>query len=172
MTAVAFRSDSGLAIKADNILDLKLQSPKSFKYSENGKYLGVIDTCQVLLYLGSSFKHGITTKTPPLEISFSPLGSWILIYEKYLKTDGTTDPVANVTMWDTDTGEMVWSWVQKLPNSWDGQWSQNENVFARMINGAVSVWDLKGQSNFWKITPQILKVEHLGSFSLSPGYFL
>lgn len=131
--------------------------------------MGVIENLRVLLYFGSAFKHAINAKTPPLEISFSPLGSWMLVYEKYIKTDGSIDPIHNVTMWDTDTGEMVWSWVQKLPNNWDGQWSENEWVFARMLNSAISIWNLKDESNFKKVIPNVLKVENLGSFSISPG---
>ena len=148
---------------------LDLTNPKSFKYSENGKYLGIIENLKVLIYLDSNLKHTINLKSSPIEISFSPLGSWLLIFEKYIKTDGTVDPSPNVTMWDTDTGEMVWSWTQKLPNNWLGQWSENEEIYARMVNAAVSIWNLKNESNFWKITPAVLKVDHLGSFSISPG---
>ena len=112
-------------------------------------------------------KLSVNLSTLAIEISYSPLGSWVVIYEKYVKTD-SGDPNHNVTMWDTESGEMVWSWFQKLPTF--GEWSQNEKYYARIINSTVSVWNLSDQANFMKITPTILKVDNLSSFSISRGY--
>jgi hypothetical protein len=69
-------------------------------------------------------------------------------------------------IFNTATGEEVFSSIQKRVGAWEPFWSYDEATLATMVGGEVLFFDVKGEGGFKKAVKK-LGGAHNGSFSLA-----
>lgn len=116
-------------------------------WSLDGRLLGLVDTATggISVYsVAGGYKK--QTTVPPLvggpvrTFYFSPLGTCLVTFERYVKDEGQKSD--NVGLWDAKTGELKWSFtVKKMTGmNWPPlKWTNLETHCCRMVNDGVVI---------------------------------
>ncbi|EGF99733.1 uncharacterized protein MELLADRAFT_50619, partial [Melampsora larici-populina 98AG31] len=147
-----------------------VENVRAFKYSPDGSRYAVAATNDVRVYDAQNGQLLIQIDLPNvIEISFSPKGTWISTWERYVKPTDESAQHKNMRVWDVSTGQEVISFSQKSIEAWSLQFTDNESHALRLISNEIQVYDpSKGfQSGSSMITK--FKLEGLTSYKLSPG---
>ncbi|KAH9809977.1 eukaryotic translation initiation factor eIF2A-domain-containing protein [Melampsora americana] len=147
-----------------------VENIRAFKYSPDGSRYAIAATTDVRVYDAQNGKLLIQIDLPNvIEVSFSPKGTWISTWERYVKPTDESAQHKNMRVWDVSTGQEVISFSQKSIEAWSLQFTDNESHALRLISNEIQVYDpSKGfQTGSSMITK--LKLEGLTSYKVSPG---
>lgn len=134
-------------------------------YSPDGRWIAYATSNDVKLVDAEAgvIKHTLPT-VGVLEIAFSPKGSYCQTWERTTKQeDGHAAP--NHKVWNTDTAEMVTSFVQKSAQGWNLQYTYDEKYCARAVTNTIHFYESENMKTVWKE----LRVEGVTEFALSPS---
>ena len=73
----------------------------------------------------------------------------------------------NLFLYKAETGEEVFSLIQKRQTDWECHWASDESMFALMIGGEVLFYEIKGSDGFDKPVKRMGGGRN-GGISLSP----
>ncbi|KAA8898275.1 hypothetical protein TRICI_006593 [Trichomonascus ciferrii] len=137
-------------------------------YSPDGKYFAYSIPKEVHIVKPESGEvvTKLTTEYDVVEIAFSPLGTFVLTWERPKKNAETGNFDPNLRVWDSATGELVESFVQKNQGNWSIQYTYDEKYCARLVTtGLLQFYESRNlRSPYAK-----LKLDGATEFSLSPG---
>lgn len=145
------------------------------EYSPNGQSLAILHADGISVVEASqNLEMEFISQLEPaisqkglIDFRFSPKGSYISTFEKFIKSsDPNTPPHRNVKVWKLATGEVVCSFPHKNPDTWKLQWTEDESVFGRMAG--VNQAHFYASSDFSKVGGK-LSLEGMTEFSISPG---
>jgi len=120
----------------------KVQTKDGCAWSQDGNLLGLVEKGGVTVY-NAADGYATLCQVPPLvggpvrNFYFSPLGSFLVTFELWVKDAGD-----NVGVWDTRTGELTWSFLLKKPteSSWPPlKWTQLETHCCRLVSDGVVI---------------------------------
>ncbi|EPY50467.1 translation initiation factor eIF2A [Schizosaccharomyces cryophilus OY26] len=135
-------------------------------YSPNGKFFAYASGSVVVIVDAES---GKTLRVLPAgniyELGFSPLGNFLGTWERPGKeADG--NPKQNMKVWNTNTGDLIFSFVQRNQTGWNLQYTVDEKLAARLVTNEIHFYET---ANLGKPPVFKLRVEGLSDFALSPG---
>lgn len=96
-------------------------------------------------------------------VGFSPRGTYLLTWEPFVVSSANPNGTPNLKVYLSANGELVATFLHKKQGQWEPQWSQDESVFARLVNTDVTFYE---QCNFNRIVHRIAQ-HKVKSFSLS-----
>jgi len=105
------------------------------------------------------------------ELGFSPLGTYIITWQRPSKDESTGDAVKNLKVWrvaedTTDTEkETIGRFVQKSQTGWNLQYTFDEKFCARVVTNEVQIYESHDLTKVWNK----LRVEGVSDFAVSPG---
>lgn len=142
-------------------------------YSPNGRFFAWATPEQVTV-VDPSTGHIVTTLPAPnvYEIGFSPLGTFIIIWQRPGK-DETGNAVKNLRVWRTidddanDEGArpVVGEFVQKSQTGWNLHYTSDENFCARVVTNQVQFYESHDLGTVWNK----LHLEGVTDFAIAPG---
>jgi len=142
-------------------------------YSPNGKFFAWATPEQVTV-VDPSTGHIVTTLPAPnvYEIGFSPLGTFIIIWQRPGK-DETGNAIKNLRVWrtiDENTNEegarpVVGEFVQKSQTGWNLQYTADEKFCARVVTNQVQFYQSEDLGTVWNK----LHIEGVSDFAITPG---
>lgn len=127
-----------------------------FAYS-NSTHVNVIDLkneCKVVVAID---------KPRTCYLKFSPLGSYVILWETFYVTKGEKKEVPNLNLYDTTTGNNFMSMVHRKHKDNFIDWANDESVFAVLVNNEIQFYEKSKPG----IIANKLRVENLTSFSMS-----
>ncbi|WBW70736.1 translation initiation factor eIF2A [Schizosaccharomyces osmophilus] len=135
-------------------------------YTPNGKYYAYASPNNVVIIdTGSGKTLRVLPAANVYELGFSPLGSILGTWERPGKeADG--NPKQNMKIWNTDTGDLIFSFVQRNQTGWNLQYTVDEKLAARLVTNEIHFYDT---ANLGKPPVFKLRVEGMSDFALSPG---
>jgi len=147
------------------------QSPgenvKALVYSSDGRRYAVASPNDVSICDAES---GQELRRLPLtgvvDTRFSPKGTWIATWERYVKPSVEGTQHKNMRLWDVTTGNEVASFSQKSQEGWMLQFTEDESRVLRLASAEVQVFD---PTSFSSGVVSKLKLEGMSEFKLSPG---
>lgn len=105
------------------------------------------------------------------ELGFSPLGTYIITWQRPSKDETTGDAVKNLKVWrvaedTTENGkETIGRFVQKSQTGWNLQYTFDEKFCARVVTNEVQFYESHDLTKVWNK----LRVEGVNDFAVSPG---
>ena len=161
-----------------------ISQPKLVKFSQDGRFLGCIDSTKLTVFQLSDYKiifHVKFTKEISIkDFSFSPKSTFIVTYEQYTVHHKEQKlPNINVCMLDP-TNEFdglanpVKLFLDTQSEGWEPQWTDDESLFVKRFKGTLTIidttdWtsgkslDMKNLSCF-KLSKQYIDTPHLAIF--------
>ncbi|XP_050432890.1 eukaryotic translation initiation factor 2A [Adelges cooleyi] len=171
---VAVRGSTGLALY-QGIAPFNLvpnfpsdSSPacKFMIFSPNGKHFAWINGSKVILTKTSDWKVISEVVYPKAtQLVYSSKGTYLVIYEPFMTTPSNPKGSPNVHILRTVNGELVKSFEYRDSKLWAPQWSSDEKVCARFLNGEVLFYE---NSNFENVVHRIKGLK-LNNYSISPA---
>ena len=107
------------------------------------------------------------------ELGFSPLGTFIITWQRPSK-DENGDSTKNLKVWrvkeqrlrlERDEGYTIGQFVQKSATAWNLQYSQDEQLCARVVTNEVQFYEDGNLSSIWNK----LRADGVADFAISPG---
>ncbi|KAL1306012.1 hypothetical protein AAFC00_004142 [Neodothiora populina] len=142
-------------------------------YSPDGRFFAWASPEQVTI-IDASVGHAVSVlpATNVFELGFSPLGTYIITWQRYSK-DEDGNATKNLKVWktiDDDAGaegqrSVVGQFVQKNQTGWNLQYTQDEQLCARCVTNEVQFYQPSDLGTVWNK----LRVEGVQDFALSPG---
>lgn len=137
-------------------------------FDPTGKYFAYCNSVQVKVYAleGTTESRLVATIDKPRTsyLKFSPLGSYLILWETFYVTKDEKKDVMNLCVYETSTGSLVKSQVEKKFQENFVQWSKDEMTAAIVHSNEIYFYENK---NFGVISRRI-KLDNLTSFSMSP----
>lgn len=141
-------------------------------YSPCGRYFAWADP-QTVNIINADTGSIITTLPTEnvFELGFSPLGTYIITWQRPSKDDTTGDAVKNLKVWrvaedTTDTEkETIGRFVQKSQTGWNLQYTFDERFGARVVTNEVQIYESHDLTKVWNK----LRVDGVTDFAVSPG---
>lgn len=100
-----------------------------------------------------------------MEIAFSPLGTYIMSWERPKRDEASGNFAPNLRLWNTKTGDYIRAFTQKGQAGWQLQFSYDEKYCARLVKNEVEFYETSNFNSSWARLP----AEGCSNFSLSPG---
>ncbi|KAA1106833.1 hypothetical protein PGTUg99_013885 [Puccinia graminis f. sp. tritici] len=143
------------------------ENAKALVYSSDGRRYAVASQNDVVICDAESSQELRRLPLPGvIDIKFSPKGTWIGTWERYVKPTVEGAQHKNMRLWDITTGEEVASFSQKSQEGWMIQFTEDESRVLRLVSGEVQVFD---PMSFDSGVVSKLKLEGMSEFKLSPG---
>ncbi|KAK3893139.1 hypothetical protein Pcinc_003034 [Petrolisthes cinctipes] len=139
---------------------------KAFIVSQDGKKLAWIASGQVSVAEAPSWTVVGSLKHPRAqEICFSPQGSYLAIWDSYVKTADQSQLQPNLSVYDVSGKKLLKAFFQQSQVNWKPQWTNDETIFARNVSNEIHFYEANDLQNISikKILPKVR------SFSLSPS---
>ncbi|KAI9324169.1 eukaryotic translation initiation factor eIF2A-domain-containing protein [Zopfochytrium polystomum] len=173
---LSFLTNTGISVStkaAGNWSDVlsRPDQARSIVYSPDGKFLALIFELNVEILDARTIEPVSTLDVRNvIELAFSPLGSYVSTWIRYVKPEGDNEAPRNLSIWNTRTAELVAAFPQKNQASWNVQWVGNESLFAKQMTNEVQFFNPKEVESAQR--PKVvdrLKAENLKGFSISPN---
>ncbi|CCG80719.1 Eukaryotic translation initiation factor 2A [Taphrina deformans PYCC 5710] len=100
-----------------------------------------------------------------LEIGFSPEGTYIVTWERFVKLE-SGEGSKNLRVWTVAGGEETCAFTQKSQSGWNLQYTSDEALCARVVTNEIQFFDPADMSGG---TVHKLRMEGVVDFALSPG---
>lgn len=91
-----------------------------------------------------------------------------MTWESFFTTKDNPDGSPNLYIYNTLTGEEVFSIIQKKNSAWEPSWSSDESILALMLGGEAVFYETKNIDGFKKSSKKIGGGRN-GSLSLAPN---
>ncbi|KAJ1962355.1 hypothetical protein GGI12_002696 [Dipsacomyces acuminosporus] len=174
-TQFAFRSLKDVGVSnappaASNVQwsDKPAEEVKALKYSPNGKYLAwAISSEAKIVDAQTQAPVAAIAQAGVLDVQFSPSGTYLMTWERYSESEHA-EGSHNLKVWESATGELKGTFVQKAYTGWALQWTDDEKFCAKLFPGEVRFYSPTSPTLLQKPT-LTLKLEGVTAFSLSPG---
>ncbi|VVC37109.1 Hypothetical protein CINCED_3A019781 [Cinara cedri] len=139
---------------------------KFFLFGPNGKHFAWISSSKVILVKTSDWKIIVEADYPKAaQLAYSSKGTYLVVYEPFITTPSNPKGSPNVHVIKTTDGQLVKSFEYRDYKLWIPQWSSDEKICARFLNGDVLFYE---NSNFDNIVYRIKKLK-INNYSISPG---
>lgn len=125
-----------------------------------------------VLVCRNSDRQVITTLPRPkaFYIKFSPKGTYLMTWEICVTSAENPTGTANLFIYNTLTGEELYSVIQKRQTDWQPYWSHDESMVAQMLNGEVQFMEVKaGGEGLGKVTKRLGGATRNGLISMAPN---
>lgn len=105
------------------------------------------------------------------ELGFSPLGTYVITWQRPSKDEATGDAVKNLKIWRVQEDvppaekETVGKFVQKSQTGWNLQYTFDEKFCARVVTNEIQIYESHDLKQVWNK----LRVEGVADFAVSPG---
>lgn len=142
---------------------------RAIVFSPDGRFLAWANGTTVqLAAVADNFRQIASLPRPKaFFLKFSPQSNYLMTWELFTTTPTNPEGTANLHIYRTSTGELVFSTVQKRQSDWEPHWSTDESIVAMMIGGEVYFYELNGDG-FAKAAHKLGGGRN-GGVSLSPG---
>ncbi|KAG8906244.1 hypothetical protein FRB99_007306 [Tulasnella sp. 403] len=142
---------------------------RTYKYTQDGKLFAIaLPTC-VRIHNANDCSVAIELPVPNVvEIGFSPKGTYLSTWERYVKPVVENTQHRNHRVWSVATGEEVISFTQKSIEDWDLQYTPSEDKAIRVVTGEVDIYQ---PSDWTKGIVDRLKLEGITAVAPSPGQY-
>ncbi|KAK7070867.1 Eukaryotic translation initiation factor 2A, partial [Halocaridina rubra] len=139
---------------------------KAFTFSEDGKRCSWIVDGQVMVYAAPSWERiGCLKHARAQEICFSPHGSYLAVWDYYVKSKDQSQVQPNLSVYDVLGKKLLKVFFQQTQTNWQPQWTNDEKILARNVTNEVHFYKADDLNEI--VEKKILtKVK---SFSLSPS---
>jgi len=139
---------------------------KFMLFSPNGKHFAWISSTKVILVKTADWKTIIEADYPKAaQLAYSSKGTYLMVYEPFMTTPSNPNGSPNIHIIKTANGQLVKSFEYRDYKLWTPQWSSDEKICARFLNGEVLFYE---NSNFDNIVHRIKGLK-LNNYSISPG---
>lgn len=139
---------------------------KAFTLSEDGKRCSWIVNGQVIVVAAPSWERiGCLKHSRAQEICFSPNGSYLAVWESYVKGQEQSQVQPNLTVYDVTGKKLLKSFFQQNQVNWQPQWTNDEKILARNVTNEVHFYKADDLNNI--VEKKILT--KVRSFSISPS---
>lgn len=101
-------------------------------------------------------------------MKFSPKGTYLMTWEIFTTNKDNPEGGPNLFIYKSETGEEVFSTIQKKQTDWEPFWSADETLLCMMLGGEVFFYELNTPEGFTTPTRKLGGGKN-GKFSLSPG---
>ncbi|XP_023677282.1 eukaryotic translation initiation factor 2A [Paramormyrops kingsleyae] len=98
-------------------------------------------------------------------LDFSPLGSVLVTWQPYVKTQDNPQGEPNLQLWNLHTGAILKSFYQKKAQGWCPSWSDDESIAVRNVNNELHFFE----NNAFDNIANKLHLQKVSDFALSPG---
>ncbi|XP_076055615.1 eukaryotic translation initiation factor 2A isoform X2 [Oratosquilla oratoria] len=138
----------------------------ALRFSTDGKFMAWIGDGGVHVAEGPEWKKIGTLKHPRAkEILLSPKGSYLAIWDTYVKSKDEPQGSPNLCVYDVKGRKLLKSFYQQSQVDWEPQWTMDETIFARRVTNEVHFY----QSNELQTIAEKKILPKVKSFSLSPS---
>ncbi|KAG9016368.1 hypothetical protein FRB90_003118 [Tulasnella sp. 427] len=142
---------------------------RTYKYTSDGKLFAVALPSCVRISNATDFTTLCEIPVPnALEIGFSPKGTYISTWERYVKPADEMTQHKNHRVWRVSDGREVISFVQKSLDNWDLQYTPSEDKAVRLVSSEVQVYL---PSDWAKGIVDRLRLEGLSAIAPGPGQY-
>ncbi|XP_071547528.1 eukaryotic translation initiation factor 2A [Panulirus ornatus] len=139
---------------------------KTFTFSENGKRFAWIADGQVYVAEAPSWERiGNLKHSRAQEICLSPMGTYLAVWESYVKTVDQSQVQPNLSVYDVSGKKLLKAFFQKNQVNWQPQWTGDEKIFARNVTNEVHFYKADNLQN----VDEKKILQKIRSFSLSPS---
>ncbi|XP_048836762.1 eukaryotic translation initiation factor 2A [Brienomyrus brachyistius] len=98
-------------------------------------------------------------------LDFSPLGSVLVTWQPYVKTQDNPQGEPNLQLWNLHSGAILKSFYQKKAQGWCPIWSDDESIAVRNVNNELHFFE----NNAFENIANKLHLQKVSDFALSPG---
>ncbi|MBW0513017.1 hypothetical protein O181_052732 [Austropuccinia psidii MF-1] len=149
-------------------LQLSQENVKAFVYSSDGSRFAISSQNGVHVHDAVTGQELVQLTAPGvIDVGFSPKGTWISTWERYVKPTEEKAQHKNMRIWEVTSGEEAASFSQKSLEGWALQFTEDESHALRLVSGGeIQVFDPK---SFQTGPISKLKLEGMTDFKLSPG---
>ncbi|KAI8455771.1 eukaryotic translation initiation factor eIF2A-domain-containing protein [Phakopsora pachyrhizi] len=145
----------------------KHENVKVFIHSSDGSRYAICDPNQVTVHESDTGNELLRLPTPGIiELGFSPKGTWICTWERYVKPVEEGTQHRNMKVWEVATGQEIISFCQKSQEGWMLQFTEDESHALRLVSGELHTYSC---SSFQSGIVFKLRLEGMADFKLSPG---
>jgi translation initiation factor 2A len=154
-------------------------APRVMCYSKDGSLFAYHDGTEIKVVSTETGEVLCKVQRPKtLALCFSPGGSQLAAWENYsvrkvhggAAADQPAPPPQggepNLTVWSPKTGEMLTGYINRGFDSWQPQWTDNDQWCCRLGNNEVHFYDA---SDYTKGVVKRVAVKGITKFSLAPG---
>ncbi|KAJ3126807.1 hypothetical protein HK098_007101 [Nowakowskiella sp. JEL0407] len=121
-----------------------LESPdevKSFVYSDNGLYCAwIYSTCIKIFETKSNTEVSTLQTKSALAATFSPMGSYICVHERYQKPANNEPQIKNQKIYQTTTAKLLFEFSAKSLSQ--PQFTATESHFTRLVDSEIHIYDI------------------------------
>lgn len=100
-------------------------------------------------------------------MKFSPKGTYLMTWEIFTTNKDNPEGSPNMYIYKTQTGEELYSTIQKKQTDWEPCWTVDESTLAVMLGGEVLFYDIINEESFKMMTRKLGGGKN-GKFSFSP----
>ncbi|XP_033760962.1 eukaryotic translation initiation factor 2A-like isoform X1 [Pecten maximus] len=139
-------------------------------YNDDGSRLGWCTENQVIVINTNTFK-----KVFQLDINkvvcmkFSPKGSVLVMWQNYSVNPETKQGNPNLHLYDTSTGLLLRSFIQKKQKNWDPNWTKDEGICCRNVNNELQFFE-NNKFDEIKVKLMMQKISEYSLASCGPPY--
>ncbi|XP_066954505.1 eukaryotic translation initiation factor 2A [Macrobrachium rosenbergii] len=139
---------------------------KAFSFSDNGQRCAWIVDGQVIVVSAPAWERIGCLKHPRAqELCFSPNGSYLAVWDAYVKTQDQSQVQPNLSVYDVSGKKLLKSFFQQSQNNWQPQWTNDEKILARNVTNEVHFY----KSDDLNTIAEKKILNKVRSFSLSPS---
>lgn len=136
------------------------------KFSKDGTLFGWCNGQNVSVVKSSDGSVLTTLDLPKTtHLEFSPLGSILVTWQPYSKSQDSPQGDCNLLLWELPSGRLVKSLFQKKVDSWCPSWSDDEKICVRSVNNELQFYE----DNDFNTIANKLHMQKVSDFALSPG---
>lgn len=142
---------------------------RAITFSDCGKYLAWSNGRAVQIASTETWKVITTLPRPKCyNLKFSSKSTYLMTFEIFTTTKDNPTGNPNLYIYKTETGEEVYSVIQKKQADWEPQWSADEQLMALMIGGEAYFFEVNSETGFNKCVKKLGGGRN-GGISMSPG---
>ncbi|KAG9007380.1 hypothetical protein FRB94_014407 [Tulasnella sp. JGI-2019a] len=140
-----------------------------YKYTPDGRLFAIALPNCVRIHNATDYSIVVELPVPNVfEIGFSPKGTYLSTWERYVKPASETEQTRNHRVWLVQTGEEVIAFTQKSSDGWDLQYTPSEDRAVRMVPNEIQIYN---PSTWSKGAVDKLRVEGVSAVAPSPGQY-
>ncbi|KAG8861249.1 hypothetical protein FRB96_003199 [Tulasnella sp. 330] len=140
-----------------------------YEYTPDGRLFAIALPNCVRIHNATDYSIVVELPVPNVfEIGFSPKGTYLSTWERYVKPASETEQTRNHRVWLVQTGEEAIAFTQKSSEGWDLQYTPSEDRAVRMVPNEIQIYN---PSAWNKGAVDKLRVEGVSAVAPSPGQY-
>ncbi|KAI9502630.1 eukaryotic translation initiation factor eIF2A-domain-containing protein [Coemansia spiralis] len=171
-TQFAFRSQKDVGVcnapPTSSAVELAVkptEEVRSLKYSPDGQYLAWSVSSEIRIVDAQTLAAvAVINHSGAVDVQFSPKGTYLITWERFSKVEDA-EPIPNLKVWDSASGELKGGFIQKSYSTNALQWTDDEKYCVKLFAGEVRFYT----PDALKKAALTLKLDGITEFSVSPG---